>query len=160
MANKRTVVGAGAALAVVIAFITPKVQQLEGTKHLAYRDTADVLTVCSGHTGPDVRPRKHYTDAECADLTQEDLQKAASGVLKYSPDLEKHPMQLAAAISFSYNVGVGTYSKSSVARDFNAGDFKAGCSDLLKYTYAAGKYSDGLYNRRKAEYNICISDLK
>lgn len=162
MANGRTIIttGAGASLiAVAVAAILPNVQQLEGTKNIPYRDIANVLTVCTGHTGLDVVPNKYYTDASCAKLTTQDLDKAAAGVLKVSPQLKYHPMQLAAAISFSYNVGVGNYGKSSVARDFNAGDLKAGCTDLMKYTYADGKYSQGLYNRRTQEYKICMSTL-
>lgn len=153
-------IGGGAAVAAAIALITPYIQKWEGTRNVPYHDTANVLTVCTGHTGPDVVPRTYYTNTQCAALTQEDLQKAASGVLKYSPTLQNHPMQLAAAISFSYNVGIGEYAKSSVSKDFNAGNFRAGCSAMLKYTYAGGKYSKGLDNRRHKEYDICVSDLK
>lgn len=158
----RTIVttGAGAGLiAAAIATILPNVQQLEGTKAFPYRDVAGVLTVCTGHTGPDVVPNKYYPPAQCARLTTQDLDKAAAGVLKVSPHLTYHPMQLASAISFSYNVGIGGYSRSSVAKNFNAGDFKTGCSELLKYTYAGGKYNAGLANRRQQEYKICISTL-
>lgn len=161
MAN-RAIIGTGAGaslLAVAVAAILPNVQQFEGTKSLPYRDIAGVLTVCTGHTGPDVVPNKYYPPAQCAKLTSVDLDKAAAGVLKISPHLVYHPMQLASAISFSYNVGIGGYSRSSVAKEFNLGEFKTGCSELLKYTYAGGKYSDGLANRRKQEYNICVSTL-
>lgn len=152
--------GAGASVAAIaIAFILPHVQAFEGTRHVPYHDIANILTVCTGHTGPDVVPDKIYSSGECSKLTTQDLDKAAAGVLKTSPQLAYHQMQLAAAISFSYNVGSGTYAKSSVAKDFNAGELKTGCTDLLKYTYAGGKYSIGLDNRRKAEYKICMSTL-
>lgn len=162
MPSGRTIVttGAGGSLiAIAIAAILPNIQQFEGTKNVPYKDIANVLTVCTGHTGPDVVPNKFYPASQCAKLTTDDLTKAAKGVLVTSPQLAYHTMQLAAAISFSYNVGVGTYSKSSVAKDFNSGDFKQACSDLLKYTYAGGKFSQGLANRRNYEYKICISTL-
>lgn len=152
--------GAGATLsAVVMSLIVPQIQTFEGNRNVAYRDIGGVLTVCSGHTGPDVVVNKVYSPTQCANLTQQDAQKAAAGVLKASPHLLYHIMQLAAAISFSYNVGVGTYDKSSVARDFNAGNFAVGCSDLLKYTNAGGVYSVGLADRRQKEYIICTSTL-
>ncbi len=152
--------GAGAGLiAAAVMAVTPNVQQFEGSKSFPYHDIAGILTVCTGHTGPDVVPNKYYPPSQCAALTRQDLDKAAKGVLATSPQLTYHTMQLAAAISFSYNVGVGNYAKSSVAADFNRGDFKAGCSDLLKYTYAGGKYSTGLANRRQQEYKICVSTL-
>lgn len=162
MASTKAIVGTGAGaslIAVAVAAILPNVQTFEGTTDIPYRDIGGVLTVCTGHTGPDVVVNKYYPPTECAKLTTQDLDKAASGVLKISPQLKYHPMLLASAISFSYNVGVGNYAKSSVAKDFNDGDFKTGCSDLLKYTYAAGKYSVGLANRRQQEYKICISTL-
>lgn len=161
MASKKSIIGAAGAgsslVAIVVAAILPHIQQFEGERHVPYRDITGVLTVCNGHTGPDVRPNTYYTVGQCASLANSDVTKAASGVLKVSPNLETHPMQLAAAISFSYNIGIGGYAKSSVAKDFNAGNFRAGCTDLLKYTYAGGKYSLGLANRRQAEYKICMS---
>lgn len=162
MATKHVAVGAGAGaalMAIVMGTAVPTLQNLEGTKTVAYRDIIGVLTVCTGHTGPDVVVGKVYSKDECAVMTMKDAEKAASGVLKYSPHLLWHPMQLAAAISFSYNVGVGTYDASSVARAFNAGDFSGGCHALLKYTMAGGSYSPGLANRRQQEYTICTSTL-
>jgi len=150
---------AAAVLGAAITTIVPQIQVFEGTRNVAYRDLGGVLTVCSGHTGPDVVVNKVYTSSECSALTSEDTVKAAQGVLKVSPQLQYHPLQLAAAISFSYNVGVGTYDKSSVARDFNKGDFGQACTDLLKYTYIGDTYNEGLFNRRKQEYAICISTL-
>ena len=152
--------GAGASLMAIAMYVaTPQIQGLEGTKYVAYHDIGGVLTDCSGHTGPDVVVGKVYTPAECQALTEKDAEKAASGVLKYSPQLLWHPMQLAAAISFSYNVGNGTYEKSYVEANFNSGNFQAACDSLLKYTYAAGKYSSGLANRRKQEWTVCTSTL-
>lgn len=102
---------------------------------------------------------KVYSADQCTSLTNADAEKAASGVLRTSPHLRYHPMQLAAAISFSYNVGVAAYAKSSVASKFNVGDFQGGCSVLLKYVYVNGKPVVGLLNRRKQEYDICVSTL-
>lgn len=160
MRNVAIGAGAGASLmAIVMGTVVPQIQGFEGTKYTAYHDVGNVLTVCTGHTGPDVVVGKVYTPSQCANLTQADAQKAATGVLKVSPQLLYHPMQLAAAISFSYNVGVGTYAKSSVAANFNAGNFVAACNALLKYDYADGKQSVGLHNRRVAEQTICLSTL-
>lgn len=146
-------------MAIVLTTTTPVVEKFEGTRNVPYHDIVGVLTVCTGHTGSDVVVNKVYTGPECAALTEKDEVKAASGVLKVSPHLIYHPMQLAAAISFSYNVGIGGYDKSPVAADFNKGEFNQGCSALMKYTYAGGKFSQGLYNRRQQEYLICTSTL-
>ena len=72
-------------------------------------------------------------------------------------------MQLVAATSFSYNVGVGAYSTSSVAREFNAGNFQAGCNALKLYNKARVNnvltVIPGLVNRRQHEYDVCVSTL-
>lgn len=162
MATKHVIVGAGAGaslMAIVLQVAVPNIQGFEGTKLQAYHDVANILTVCTGHTGPDVVVGKVYTQDQCNALTNQDAEKAASGVLKVSPQLIYHPIVLASAVSFSYNVGVGTYDKSSVAANFNAGNLVAGCNAMLKYTFADGKYSQGLANRRKAENTICLSTL-
>lgn len=162
MERKPVLIGAGTAGALVAVAMTvaaPNITQFEGTRNVPYRDIAGVLTVCQGHTGPDVVVDKTYSTGECAALEDQDVSKAAAGVLSVSPHLQYHPIQLAAAISFSYNVGVGTYANSSVANYFNTGNFQAACSALLQYTKAGGKYSRGLDLRRQAEYKICISTL-
>lgn len=151
--------GVGASLmSLVMGYVVPVIQAEEGTKYTPYHDVGGVLTVCSGHTGPDVVIKK-YSPKECADLTEGDANKAAAGVLKVSPQLLYHPFVLASAISFSYNVGVGSYDKSSVARAFNTGNFVAGCNDLLKYDMADGKFNQGLHNRRVEERTLCLSTL-
>lgn len=162
MATKHVVVGAGAGaslMAVVMSTVVPQIETFEGVRTTAYRDVGGVLTVCAGHTGPDVVVGQVYDKTQCAALTQKDAVKAASGVLKTSPHLIYHPLILASAISFSYNVGVGRYETSSVAARFNVGDFSGGCSALLKYNIVNGAVNQGLVNRRQAEYNICISSL-
>lgn len=162
MAARHAVIGAGAGaalMALVTQTVIPMLDRSEGVRHVSYRDIVGVLTVCVGHTGPDVVVHKVYTQTECDKLTEQDATKAANGVLKYSPHLIYHPMQLASAISFSYNIGVEGYGKSVVAADFNRGDFQAGCSALFKYEYAGGKYSEGLANRRAQEYTVCVSTL-
>lgn len=161
MAKKAIMVGgAGAGLAALAMNIAvPEITTFEGQKNVAYRDVANILTVCDGHTGPDIVVGKVYSNQECHSLTVADAKKAADGVLAVSPQLLWHPMQLAAAISFSYNVGTGTYANSTVAKLFNKGDFIGACNFLPRYKYAKGKVIAGLVNRRAREQFICLSTL-
>ena len=155
-----TVGGAGAGLvAIALGVATPEIKEFEGRRKVPYYDVVKVLTVCDGHTGPEVIKGRVYSDAECDALTTKTAQKFAEGVLKVSPHLAYHPMQLAAAISFSYNVGTGTYAKSSVAKLFNQGKFIEACNFLPKYKYAGGKVYTGLVRRRAREQEICLSTL-
>ena len=151
--------GTAGMIAVALGVATPQIKEFEGRRNIPYYDIVKVLTVCDGHTGPDIKIGKQYSDAECDELTTAEVTKFASGVLKVSPQLAWHPMQLAAAISFSYNVGTGTYAKSSVARLFNEGKFIEACNFLPKYVYAGGKVVNGLAIRRGKEQTICLSTL-
>jgi lysozyme len=160
--SRRNIIAGGAGaglLALALNVATPEIITFEGQKTKAYRDIVGVLTVCAGHTGPDIVVGKVYSDKECHDLTKKDAKIAVDGVLKISPHLVYHPMQLAAAISFSYNVGTGTYAKSSIARLFNEGKFIEACNFLTKYKYAGGKVWQGLVNRRAREQKLCLSTL-
>lgn len=159
MPSGRTVVTGGGVVAIAVAAILPYIQTFEGTKHVPYRDIVNVLTVCTGHTGPDVRPNTYYTDTKCSQLTDQDLTKAASGVLKITPNLATHPMPLASAISFSYNIGVTAYGQSDVARSFNAGNYKAACAEMKEYVHVKHVVIQGLVNRRQQEYLICMKGL-
>lgn len=155
MATKKIVAGSAGGIAAAIALITPFIQQHEGYVPRPYKDIGGVISVCNGHTGPDII-FKTYTRAECNALTDKDIQSAAVFILKTTPGLDKRPKVLAATVSFTYNLGDGAYARSSVARDFKLGQFKLGCTDMLKYTYVGKTYSQGLANRRNAEYQICM----
>lgn len=158
----RTIIagGAGAALsALALTIAQPEITTFEGQRNTAYKDVVGVLTVCAGHTGKDIVVGKVYSNDECKALTIKDAAVAAAGVLKVSPHLIWHPMQLAAVISFSYNVGTGTYANSTVARLFNAGDFIGACNFLPNYKYAGGQVWPGLVTRRAREKEICLSTL-
>ncbi len=162
MVKGRSIVAGGTGAGVIaaaLAIATPDINDHEGVRYRAYKDVVGVLTVCAGHTGPDIVVGKVYSPEECKKLTIKDLSKAAAGVLKVSPHLAWHPMQLAAAVSFAYNVGTGAYAKSSVARLFNEGKFTEACNFLTKYVYAGGKVWPGLVNRREREKQVCLSTL-
>jgi len=62
-------------------------------------------------------------------------------------------------VSFSYNVGLGTYCKSTVSKLINQGKYIDACNYLPKYKYAGGKVYPGLVKRRAEEQNLCLSTL-
>jgi lysozyme len=62
-----------------------------------------------------------------------------------------NPYQLAALVSFAYNVGVGNLKKSSVLRNHNKGDFQAAARAYSLWNKAGGVVLDGLTRRRAEE---------
>lgn len=152
--NPRVIVAGAAGITAAVSLIVT----WEGLDQRPYADLGGVVTVCYGHTGPDIVP-KTYTKVECKEMLSKDINKFAQGVLKISPELAERPNQLGATISFSYNIGLPAYKNSSVAREFKAGNYKAGCTNMLKWVYVKGTYTKGLDNRRHQEYNVCMKGL-
>ena len=129
----------------------------EGKSNVPYRDVVSVLTWCYGETQG--RPKARYTDAECKAMLEDRLADYAGPVLERNPELRGHDAQLVAASSLAYNIGVGNYRKSSVARLFSAGRWREACDAFLKWNRAGGRVIKGLDNRRRAERAICLRGL-
>lgn len=126
------------------------------TKPYADKLAGGLLTVCYGETRVQMRP---YTPQECKELLAKGVQDFADPVMKCVPALRERPNQLAASVSLSYNIGGSAFCRSSVARKFNAGDWKGGCDAFLLWNRAGGKEIRGLTNRRNAERAVCRKDL-
>jgi lysozyme len=56
-----------------------------------------------------------------------------------------------ALVSFSFNLGLGTFQRSSIRQALLRGDKIAAMQSLRKYNKAGGKVLKGLDNRRKDE---------
>lgn len=76
----KALLAGGASAIVIAAAMLGGNHGLEGRRHEPYRDVAGVLTVCDGHTGKDILPGKHYTDAECDALLNKDLALVAARI--------------------------------------------------------------------------------
>jgi len=144
----------GSVLGAALALATPLIMQWEGKRNDPYRDIVGVLTVCHGETRA---PMRHYTDAECAAmLTRRVDADYARPVLQCVPGFAARPQPFAASIMLSYNIGVKAFCGSTVARRFNAGDWKGGCEGFAAWNRAGDKIVQGLVNRRAAERKLCL----
>ncbi|BET63260.1 lysozyme [Yersinia pseudotuberculosis] len=153
--KKILAVSAGGALAIAVALLGGH-DGVEGREYIPYRDVAGVMTICDGHTGKDIIPSKKYSDAECDALLQKDLapvQRTVDAAVKVP--LSKY--QKAALYSFTYNIGQGAFTKSTLLKKLNTGDIKGACDELRRWTYAGGKPWKGLQNRREIERELCLA---
>ncbi|MGA4534051.1 lysozyme [Citrobacter braakii] len=148
----------GGAIAIVTVMLSGK-DGLEGREYLAYLDVVGELTVCDGHTGPDIIPGKRYTDKECDALTRKDLTSIAARI---DPHIKVHTTetQRAAIYSFAYNVGTTATINSTLLKKLNAKDYAGACSELKRWVFAGGKKWKGLMNRRDVEYEVCTWSQK
>lgn len=150
---------AGATAGGAIAIATVLIQWHEGVRYTPYYDVVGVLTVCYGHTGPDIIPGKKYTQAECDDLLEKDIAPAAAAVEK-AVKVPMTAMRKAALISFTYNVGAGSLNRSTMLRKLNAGDTSEACDEIKRWDKAGGKVWRGLTDRRVVERELCLSGLQ
>lgn len=126
--------------------------QVEGVVYQPYRDVAGVLTVCVGHTGPDIQLRR-YTHAECMSLLDKDLKPVYSAINR----LVKVPLtdyQRTALATFVFNTGVTAFTSSTLLKKLNAGDFAGAREQMARWVFAGGHKWKGLMNRREVEMAI------
>jgi len=157
--KRKTLIGViGAAAALIV---TPFVSGWEsgGTPRLvAYQDIVRVWTICGGET-LGVKPGMVETIEGCALREEAALIRHAEPVLACTPGLRTHANQLSAAISLAYNIGTGGYCGSTVARRFNARDWRGACDAFLMWNRAGGQVVRGLDRRRRAERDLCLKEL-
>ncbi len=127
--------------------------------HIPYRDPVGILTVCDGITGPDVIPGKYYSDNECTALREKHIKIAADAVHR-TIHVPLNTWQQVALNDFTANVGAGNLAKSSMAREFNAGNYTGGCNALVAWVKARVKGGyvvlPGLVTRRGIEQDLCL----
>ena len=152
----------GAAAAALLFSMVPK---FEGLELVARPDPIGIITACNGDT-KDVHAGQRFTPAECHARLEQRLIEHAEPVLKCTPGLKGHTNQLAAAVSFAYNVGAGAYCGSTTAKRFNAGDWKGACRAMNEadngrpqWVTAGGRVLPGLVKRRAEERALCERDL-
>ncbi len=147
----------GISLAAVVsgAFL---VAPSEGYNPSVYLDPVGIMTSCYGYTGPELKMGQTYTDHQCLRKLADRLDVAEDAVDK-TIKVPLNTYQKAALISFTYNVGEGNLSKSTLAKQFNNKQYTAGCDSLLAWVYAKKKKLAGLEARRKLERQMCLGQI-
>lgn len=146
-----------AATAIATALAIPA----EGIRQWAYYDPPGILTVCRGHTGPDIDPKKQYSIAECDQYLSDDMRQAISAVERCAPGL---PAPVLAAFGDAvFNMGptiACNQKKSTAARLLATGRIKEACEQLPRWVNAkvAGISIPlpGLTKRRNSEMQVCL----
>jgi lysozyme len=136
------------------------IKDFEGCRLTPYRDSAGFLTVGIGHK---IRPGEHYTTItmqQAYDLLEADLESARASVER----LVKVPLinnQFAALVSFTFNLGAGALSQSTLLKLVNAGQFARAADEFVKWNKARVdgvlQPLPGLTRRREAEAQLFIT---
>lgn len=149
---------AGAAGAVVVALALPMVKESEGLRTSAYLDPVGIPTICYGETlGVEMGDRKSV--AQCDEM----LVARLGGFLDdmRACTTVKLPAKTEAAfLSFTYNLGIGTYCRNMAAKRINKGKVREACEAMSLYTKAGGRTLPGLVRRRAEERALCLEGLE
>lgn len=136
----------------------------EGLRQWAYYDPPGILTVCRGHTGPDVVKGRKYSLAECDAFLTADMRAAVTAVERCVPGLPENV--LAAFSDAVFNIGpkiACDTKQSTAARMLKAGNIAAACDQLPRWNKAkvsgVSVALPGLTKRRAAERELCMSGL-
>lgn len=122
----------------------------EGCKLTAYQDSVGVWTIGYGDT-QDVTEGMTITQQEAEDRLERRLGRDFEPGVKAAIQAHMKQEQFDAMVCLAYNIGVGAFSKSTLAKMFNAGDVQGAADQFLRWDKAGGKSLKGLRKRRAAE---------
>jgi lysozyme len=128
----------------------------EGVRNRPYRCPAGLFTVGIGHLIGDGKSlpeswNRTFTMEEIDGLLKRDLQRFERGVLKMLPNVPLRQHEFDCLVSFCFNLGLGTFQRSTLRQALLRGDKKAAMESLVKYCRAGGKILRGLQIRRLDE---------
>ena len=142
-----------AALAISAAALVG-IANFESYRQSTYKDSGGIPTLGYGETKGVVAGQT--TTPERA------LQKLLESADEHSKGMNScitvplYQHEYDAYLSFTYNVGVGAFCKSTLVKKLNAQDYVGACKELLKWDKVGNKQLMGLTRRRQAEYFTCI----
>jgi lysozyme len=91
-------------------------------------------------------------------ILAKDLESFERGVLRLAPNLAGRQSKFDACVSFSFNVGLGNFQRSTIRMKIQREEWEQAADSFLVWTKAGGKELPGLVKRRKGERILFLSD--
>lgn len=140
----------------ILDFITKH----EGNVLRAYRDIVGVWTIGRGITDPKYAFEGNViTEEESARLAQ---QYILNDIRELNRLVQVHttPDMQTAILSFTYNLGIPNFKKSTLLRKLNAGDYMGAWAEFPRWNKAGGQVVRGLVNRRRDEADLFLRGIR
>jgi lysozyme len=128
----------------------------EGVRSRPYRCPANLWTVGVGHLIGDGKLlpdswNRTFSQEEIDGLLKSDLRRFELGISKMLPNVPLRQCEFDCLVSFAFNLGLGTFQRSTLRQALLRGDKKVAMESLVKYCRAGGKILKGLQTRRLDE---------
>lgn len=129
------------------------IKDFEGLSLTVYDDAAGLPTIGYGHLIQSGENFETITEAQAEQLLRDDVARFERAVNR-SVNVPISQNMFNALVSFSYNVGVGAFERSTLLKFLNRGDYIAASRELDRWTKAGGQHIEGLAIRRQREREV------
>ena len=132
------------------------IKHFEGVRNRPYRDCIGLWTVGVGHLIGDGKLlpdswNRTFSEEEIDALLRTDLRRFELGISKMLPNVPLRQCDFDCLVSFAFNVGLGTFQRSTLRQALLRNDKTQAMESLVKYCRAGGKIVRGLQTRRLDE---------
>lgn len=141
-----------------LALALAAVASFEGMRTTAYEDPVGIPTICFGYI-KGVQLGDTATPQQCQALLTNQVAKYGQAVMQ-AVTVPLSRSELAAYTSFTYNVGIKAFQRSTLLQKLNSGNHIGACNELPRWVYAHGLKLPGLIKRRERERKLCLSELE
>ena len=131
------------------------IKQFEGLRLKAYLCPGGVWTIGYGHTAG-VKSGMIITEAQAEEFLLSDIAVFEKAVNDQNLDLTQNMFD--ALVSFTFNVGVGNFKRSTLLCQIKVNPLDNSIMDeFLRWVYSKGRVLPGLQRRRLAEMKLYFS---
>ena len=134
------------------------IKEFEGFSANAYLCPAKKVTIGYGNTfyadGTKVKLGEQISKTDALELLEKVVNKDFADKIFPAIKVPVAQNQFDAMCSLAYNIGTGSFLKSTLLKKVNAGDFIGASEEFLKWNKSGGKELLGLTRRRKREQDL------
>ena len=136
------------------------IKDFEGFSSSAYLCAAKIPTIGWGNTfyadGTKVKLGDQISKTDALKLLEVVVNRDFADKIFPYIKVKVTQNQFDAMVSLAYNIGVGSFLKSTLLKKVNAGDFVGASEEFLRWNKAGGKELLGLTKRREREKQLFL----